>query len=362
MQVGMQLLFQNYQGERTDEEVYRNEVHLAELAEPLGFDTVWGVEHHFFDYSMLPDNTQFLSYLAAKTSTIKLGTAAVILPWNDPLRVAEKMALLDHLSNGRAIYGMGRGLARREYNAFDIDMNTTRERFDESARMTCEALETGFIEGDGLFYKQPRTEIRPRPFKTFKDRLYAVAMSPDSVPICAELGASMMMFAQKPWEDNLAHINDYRAQYSKFHSDAPKPVVAVDFMCCDESADKAEEMAHKYMAAYYLTVIQHYEMLSDHFKDTKGYSAYGGAADMLRDAGLEAAGKGFVEINSWGTPQMILDKMDARRKIIGDFELNIMCSYSGMPYADAEAGLRLFSQKVLPELQSWGEDEARAAE
>lgn len=361
MKVGMQMLFQNFQGERTDEEVYRNELRLAELAEPLGFDAVWGVEHHFFDYSMCPDNMQFLSYMAGKTSTIKLGTAAVILPWNDPLRVAEKMALLDHVSNGRALYGMGRGLARGEYQIFDIDMGTTRERFDESARMTCEALETGVIEGDGPFYKQPRTEIRPRPFKSFKDRLYAVAMSPDSVPICAELGASMMMFAQKPWEDNMEHIDMYRSLYRKYHSDEPKPVVAVDFMCCDESADKAEEMAHKYMAAYYLTVIQHYEMLSDHFKDTRGYSAYGDAAAMLRDVGLEGAGKAFVNINSWGTPQMILEKMDARRQIVGDFELNIMCSYAGMPYDMAESSMRLFSSKVMPELQSWGK-QAKAAE
>src|SRR5512144_410047 len=105
------------------------EMRLAELAEPLGFDAVFVVEHHFFDYAACPDNAQFLSWLAGRTSRIGLGTGAFILPWNDPLRVAEKIVLLDHVSRGRALLGLGRGLARREYAGFNADMNESRERF-----------------------------------------------------------------------------------------------------------------------------------------------------------------------------------------------------------------------------------------
>ena len=67
--------------------MYQGEIALAVLADELGFDSVWAVEHHFDDYSMCPDNLQLMSYLAGRTSTIKLGTGAVILPWNDPVRV-----------------------------------------------------------------------------------------------------------------------------------------------------------------------------------------------------------------------------------------------------------------------------------
>src|SRR6266542_5080118 len=93
--------------------------------------SLWSVEHHFDDYSMCPDNMQFLSWLAGRTSRVGLGTAAVILPWNNPLRVVEKMILLDHFSQGRAVFGMGRGLAKMEYRGQMIDMNEARERFDE---------------------------------------------------------------------------------------------------------------------------------------------------------------------------------------------------------------------------------------
>src|SRR6185503_15137000 len=103
MKIGVQMLFQNT-GKVSDAELYQRDLHVAELAEPLGFDTLWSVEHHFDGYSMCPDNMQFLSWLAGRTSRIGLGTAAVILPWNNPLRVVEKMTLLDHLSNGRAVF------------------------------------------------------------------------------------------------------------------------------------------------------------------------------------------------------------------------------------------------------------------
>src|SRR5687767_13940765 len=120
MEVGLLMVFQNFMDRTTDHEVYERDIHLAGLAEPLGFDTLGAVEHHFFNYAMAPDNMQFLSYMAAKTSRIGLLTGAVILPWINPLRVVEKMIMLDHLSNGRALFGIGRGLAKREYDRFCI--------------------------------------------------------------------------------------------------------------------------------------------------------------------------------------------------------------------------------------------------
>jgi hypothetical protein len=129
MRAGLLMVFQNYRDGITDVQAYERDVQLAGLAEPLGFDTVSGVEHHFFNYAMAPDNMQFLSYMAAITKKIGLLTGAVILPWHNPLRVVEKMILLDHLSKGRAIFGIGRGLAKREYDVFGIDMNEARDRF-----------------------------------------------------------------------------------------------------------------------------------------------------------------------------------------------------------------------------------------
>src|SRR5256886_16899817 len=137
MRVGVQMIFQSwgYQGRLTDGEVIAEEIRLGELAEELGFHALWPVEHHFDDYSFCPDNTVFLAHMAARTGRIMLGTGAVILPRNDPLRVAEKIALLDHVSDGRVLFGMARGLARCEYAALGIPIVAPRRRVDESARM-----------------------------------------------------------------------------------------------------------------------------------------------------------------------------------------------------------------------------------
>ena len=112
MRVGMHLGYQNLHGV-PDVQTFMQETKLAIEAEAMGFDYVGPVEHHFTDYGACPDPFQLLAYIAAKTSTIDLITAAVILPWNNPLRVVEQAIELDILSEGRLILGMGRGAARR---------------------------------------------------------------------------------------------------------------------------------------------------------------------------------------------------------------------------------------------------------
>ncbi|HUE39923.1 MAG TPA: LLM class flavin-dependent oxidoreductase [Candidatus Binatia bacterium] len=357
MKIGVQMLFQN-PGTMSDAELYARELKVAELAEPLGFDTLWSVEHHYDDYSMCPDNMQFLSWLAGRTSRIGLGTAAVILPWNNPLRVVEKMVMLDHFSGGRSVFGMGRGLAKMEYRGMMIDMNEARERFDESARMILAGLESGFVEGKGPFYKQDRTEVRPRPMKSFKGRTYCVAMSPESVPLAAELEAVMMVFSQFSPETLKPTFETYRNRYRECHRRAAPPPLFVDFMYCDEDAGRAEEKSRKNIAAYLMSVFKHYEMFADHFGKARGYEAYAKSSEMMKAAGLEKTLEIYVEAQAWGTPQQILDRLEKRRGILGDFEMNICPSFSELTFDEIERSTRLFAKKVMPELRA--RDAARA--
>ena len=144
MHVGMSTVFQNPDKRMADYEVYRNELRLADLAEPLGYESIWGVEHHFTDYTMCPDVLQFLSYMAGRTERAKLGSMVVVLPWHDPVRVAEEFVMLDNLSDGRVVVGVGRGLARVEYQGFRLDMNQSRTRFKRIGR------DAGQCPGGGL--------------------------------------------------------------------------------------------------------------------------------------------------------------------------------------------------------------------
>lgn len=355
MDVGIQCVFSSYGWSGvSDSEVYRDETALALLAEELGFDVLWCVEHHFFDYSFCPDNTQLLSYFAGRTSRIELGTAAVIMPWNEPLRVAEKISMLDELSGGRLRFGMGRGLSRREYDLFPrIGMDESRERFDEGAAMVVEALETGFMEGHGTYYPQPRTAIRPAPTRTFKGRTYAVANSDDSVDAAARLGAAMVMFADRSWKSRLPSIERWRALYREVQDAEPPPPLTADFVFCHADAAVAAEKGRKYLTMYLQSILEHYEIMGSHFEGVTGYDAYAAAAEHLRKLGAEPIIEGFLHATAFGTPEQVIETYRTRWELIGPYEAAPAFRFGGIPFDEAEAGMRLFAAEVLPELKSW---------
>ena len=362
MHVGMMMVFASYGWENCpDACVWDEEIRLARLAADLGFDCLWSAEHHFNDYSFVPDNLQLMTYLTALCPGVDLGTAAVIVPWHDPLRVAEQAAVLDMLSKGRLRLGLGRGLARREFAAFRLSMDESRQRFDEAAPMIVNALNTGFIEGDGKFYKQPRIAIRPRPQYAFHGRIYAVASSEDSIDSAAKLGAHIVMFADRPWEMRLPTIERGRALHRKYHGTEPPQIMLTEFCVCSPNLAEAEEEARRYQGKFVESNFYHYEFLGEHFKTVKGYDAYQQKAEIARKGGLEGAVAGFMQAASWGTPDKILRGLEERRKIVGDFELNVAFRFGGMPYEVAERGLKLFAKEVLPVLKAQSPAVARHA-
>src|ERR671936_2079184 len=127
MHVGFGPLFQTPGNRLSDAEVYRQELRLAEMAEPMGFGSVWSVEHHFTDYTMCPDVLQFLTYMAGRTQRARLGSMVVVLPWHDPMRVAEEVSMLDNISGGRLILGLGRGAGKIEFDGFRQAMDESRD-------------------------------------------------------------------------------------------------------------------------------------------------------------------------------------------------------------------------------------------
>src|SRR5215212_3731661 len=111
---------------RSDAEVVGEHLRLGDLAEPLGFDSLFVLEHHFSNYLLSPAPFEMLAFYAGRTRTIKLGTAVVVLPWHDPIRVAEQIAVLDILSDGRCVFAFGRGRSEVEFNGFRVPLNEAR--------------------------------------------------------------------------------------------------------------------------------------------------------------------------------------------------------------------------------------------
>jgi alkanesulfonate monooxygenase SsuD/methylene tetrahydromethanopterin reductase-like flavin-dependent oxidoreductase (luciferase family) len=352
MHIGAAVIFQGQGDGRTDRNVYRNELRLGDLIEPLGFESLWGVEHHFTEYTMCPDVLQMLTYFAGRTERVQLGSMVVVLPWHDPVRVAEQVVMLDHLSSGRVILGVGRGLGRVEFEGFGVDQEDSRQIFTESAAAIFSALEKGFCEADGKFVKQERRELRPRPFKSFRGRSYAAAISPESSRIMAELGIGILIIPQKPWSAVTADLDAYRTVYRQANGvEAPPPVVG-GWTYCDENPARAEELARRYIGAYWDSVVRHYELVGDHLTKMRWYEAYKMMQERAsQPGGLQEMTEFFLRLQIWGTPEQCFERiMDIQRRTGAEAFTGVF-SYGGMPYDLAEASLRLFAAEVMPELK-----------
>jgi alkanesulfonate monooxygenase SsuD/methylene tetrahydromethanopterin reductase-like flavin-dependent oxidoreductase (luciferase family) len=354
MQIGVLSIFQNHRDERDDGDVMRGEMAIALLAEELGYDSYWATEHHFFGYSMCPDNLQWLAGVAASTSRIKVGTGAIIMPWNDPYRVAAKVALLDQQSGGRALLGFGRGLSKREYGTFGMPMEEARPRFDQGTQLVLEALERGYIEADTEYFRQPRAALRPRPTRSFADRVYSIGVSPDSAVQAAVLGARLMVLAQQPWEvfRDMALV-PYQNRWRELRGTEPPPPVCGQLVYCDRDARRAAELGERYVKNYFATVVEHYEIAGKHFQGTRGYEFYASAAEMIAAIGLGEMAAMYASVNTFGTPAQIVEKIEAQRRILGcDLEVLAITKYGGMTQAEAEASMRLFAAEVTPALRA----------
>jgi alkanesulfonate monooxygenase SsuD/methylene tetrahydromethanopterin reductase-like flavin-dependent oxidoreductase (luciferase family) len=354
MEVGLQFIFQNTHAGMSDAEMMRKETQIALLAEEVGMDFLLLPEHHFDpNYSIMPDNMQWLAYLAGKTSRIKLGTGAIILPWHqNPTRVAEKIAMLQIVLGDRFMLGFGRGLAREEYRAFGIDMNTSRERFDQAAEIVLDILETGVAEYDTKYFKQSRTTVTPKPEHGYRDRGFlSVAMTPDSAMAAATIGGTMMSFVQLPWEQHHAAVEAWRKRFKELHpAKSPGAPVFSDFTYCHEDPKVAEKVAREYLTKYYASVIRHYDFDGSHWGETKGYQAYQAGASAIKEIGLDAACESFVQNQAWGTPEQIIEKWSRRAKMTGELRPAMAVSYAGMPFDLIQGSLRLIGQKVVPAL------------
>jgi alkanesulfonate monooxygenase SsuD/methylene tetrahydromethanopterin reductase-like flavin-dependent oxidoreductase (luciferase family) len=172
-------------------------------AEEIGLNSVWVPEHDFSLFGCLPSPAVFLANVAAKTTRVKLAPATVLLPCNHPIRVAEEFALLDLLSQGRVVFSAGRGYDKREYDAFGIPFEESRERFDEEMEIIQKAWAEKAFTYKGKFFQfdEPMT-ILPRPVQRPHPPIYVACFSKPTVEMAARFGfntlfapfAAAMMF------------------------------------------------------------------------------------------------------------------------------------------------------------------------
>jgi alkanesulfonate monooxygenase SsuD/methylene tetrahydromethanopterin reductase-like flavin-dependent oxidoreductase (luciferase family) len=193
-----------------DHAVIEETIEQCVLADRMGFDTVWFVEHHFLtSFSMSPCPEVIFGALSRLTRRIRLGFGVVILPYHHPVRVAERVAMVDHMSGGRVEFGTGRSAAY-EQTGMGIDPRETRAMWEESLRMIPRIWEDGPFSHEGRYWRVPPRDVRPKPYQKPHPRIWVAALQPATYELAAELGIGVMALSVASPSYLAPHIARYK--------------------------------------------------------------------------------------------------------------------------------------------------------
>ncbi len=342
-----------------DYELVQRAFALADLAEPLGFDGIWAPEHQGTPYGMTPNPLQALTYFAARTRHISLGSMVVVTPWWNPIRLAHQIAYLDILSNGRYdTIGLGRGVSKSEFAAVGVPREESRQRFDETLDILKLAFSQERFSYEGKIFKIPEMSLRPAPkSRDLYSRIYGSSSTLDSLEILSRRGMVPLFVGNKPLEEagkEVQMVNTIRREIG-LPPCQPKNVV---FMYCTPTAEEASR-ADEYILTAGRDVALHYGFADpSNFIGVAGYEAYAnraaGATALLAAAARgteqnQPKAPGYHPSNLMiGTPDEVIKRIMAAQQACSFSEVTIVAQFGTMPYDEAERSTKLFAKEVLP--------------
>ena len=172
--------------------VYERALDRVKVMDQTGFDAVWLAEHHFSTYSVCPSVHVMAAHVAGITKNLRIGTAVSLAAFYHPLRLAEEVALLDHLTQGRINWGAGRGFDRKEMEIFDVEVEDSKDKFHEHVEIVLQAWQSDKFSFEGRFNHFHDVEVLPKPLQSPMP-FWIAASSRDAVKWAAERGYPILM-------------------------------------------------------------------------------------------------------------------------------------------------------------------------
>jgi alkanesulfonate monooxygenase SsuD/methylene tetrahydromethanopterin reductase-like flavin-dependent oxidoreductase (luciferase family) len=201
-------------GPAGDSDGYHDFINYVVEAERVGFSSVFLVEHHFTGFGQVSASLNLLSYLAARTYRIRLGTAVVVLPWHNPVLVAEQAATLDLLSNGRLDFGVGKGYRAYEFAGFCVPQDEATQRFDEAMEVIRKAWNSGGkrFSYKGKWYSYDNIVVEPIPIQRPHPPFWLGAGSADSIRRAAREGYNLLLDQIAPTDVIIERVKTFREE------------------------------------------------------------------------------------------------------------------------------------------------------
>ncbi len=343
-------------GPETEKEVYDRCLEQVVVADELGFDYVWAVEHHFLEeYSHCPAPELFLTACAMKTERIRVGHGIVVCvpEINHPVRIAERAAVLDILSGGRLEFGTGRSATWTELGGFRANPDLTKATWDEIVRAVPKMWMQERYAHDGICFSMPERAVLPKPYQKPHPPLWVAVTSPGTDLDAADRGMGSLGLTFGEFAAQEKKVEVYRQRIRNCEpvgAFVNETVATVNFLYCHEDEETGVRTGRRlagtfgYMAAQLVSARETYP--------TRSYASFGLLPQLRRPSTEPGAAPGVPEGLCIGNPERViraLKNWESAGTDCVNFLLNCM---ETIPQEEVLSSLRLFSKEVMPQFRS----------
>jgi alkanesulfonate monooxygenase SsuD/methylene tetrahydromethanopterin reductase-like flavin-dependent oxidoreductase (luciferase family) len=358
MKFGLFYLFSDF-GQISQDRLFHEVLEEITYAEELGFESVWLPEHHFAVYGMLGNPLILAASIAERTRRMKIGTAIMVVPFQHPLRVAEDAAMVDALSQGRLLLGLGRGYQPPEFAGFGLDQRASREMFEEGFEIIRRALRGERFAHQGTFwaFRDP-VEIYPKPIQKPHPPFYLAAISPGTYDLAARLGISLL---RSPTFTDLETVSalfeGYRTKMRGYghDPDALDQLFLVRTYVAPTDAEARAETKH---------VVWYYHLLGSlvpgapSLPRPQSYEAYPEASRRLSAVTEEDV---WERGSSFGSPERVASMLKRYLHRTGMNHIALEMRIGGLEHRKVMRSMELFAREVMPEVRAAAAERVAAA-
>jgi alkanesulfonate monooxygenase SsuD/methylene tetrahydromethanopterin reductase-like flavin-dependent oxidoreductase (luciferase family) len=316
----------------------------AQLAEDLGFESVWYAEHHFSPYGMIANPLTIAAAAAQRTTSIRIGTGVVVVPFSHPLRIAEEATTVDALSNGRLDLGIGRGYQPVEFRRYGIELEESQARFDETVEILEHAFTAEPFEHHGRFWSFEETTVMPPPTQRPIPMWFA-AGSPATFERLGRQGRRILTSPNFTPPEMIRALN---ATYLE-HFDATRfgvptiPMMKQTYVAPTHAAAIRTPKEHSLLFYHLLG-----QVIADEGVTHESYEMYSKGKRRLETVTYDRL---LTDGVIFGTPEEVAERILEHRELhVTDFF--VWMDFGGLPFAEVVASIELFARRALPILQA----------
>ncbi len=321
---------------RSHKELYSEMLDEISTADQMGFDSAWLTEHHFLNDGYCPSSLVTAAAIAARTKKIRIGTGVLLMPLHDPVRIAEDAAVVDLISGGRLILGLGLGYRPEEFAGFGRSLKERKGRMEESIEILNKSWMDGPFDHNGKYYKLENINVTPKPVQR-PIPIWIGAFTEPAIRRAARIGAPLYVPAIGVIPI-IKYLFDMHSsllkEYGRNPDDFEKPLVR-EIYISDQKSDKI------------------WEKIKENVTYTaKGYASWGSMVDRKGNLLSDPTDPILYDIardqSIIGTPEECIDTIKRYQEELPIDNLICRFKFPGISHEDAMRSMRLFTEKVLP--------------